>query len=240
MRTAEFLWAWSLANLHHRQGIYNLADTISSLMLSLPLALHEGLCSVPLWLSLLAGSWPLPQASVYQSFLCAALPYLFKKQFLIFSPVFYSLSQGLSDLFGWWWGLCPWQGSRVKSFWHPDCDIWNRHTRGEPKLQFSLAGCLVLKDQTKKPGKIYLPWRWEHTQVGAGGKTQPLPPPSARGHQRRSGSKTPWRTLEEKLRRLAGYLQKAPRAKGQTLLWEEVCVPGPSIGAHWGNFKKQP
>lgn len=107
MRTAEFLWAWSLANLHHRQGIYNLADTISSLMLSLPLALHEGLCSVLLWLSLLAGPWPLPQASVYQSFLCAALPYLFKKQFLIFSPVFYSLSQGLSDLFGWWWGLCP-------------------------------------------------------------------------------------------------------------------------------------
>lgn len=33
------------------------------------------------------------------------------------------------------------------------CDIWNRHTRGDPKLQFSLAGCQVLKDQTKKPGK---------------------------------------------------------------------------------------
>lgn len=46
-------------------------------------------------------------ASVYQSSLYAALPYLFKKQFLIFSPVFYSLSQSLTDVFGWWEGLFP-------------------------------------------------------------------------------------------------------------------------------------
>lgn len=46
------------------------------------------------------------------------------------------------------------------------CDIWNQHTRGDPKLQFSLAGCQVLKDQTKKPGISNFPGggsthRWE-------------------------------------------------------------------------------
>jgi len=153
MRTAEFLWAWSLANLHHRQGIYNLADTISSLMLSLPLALHEGLCSVLLWLSLLAGPWPLPQASVYQSFLCAALPYLFKKQFLIFSPVFYSLSQGLSDLFGWWWGLCPWQGSRVNYFGTQTVTFGTGTQEVNPNYNFLLLAVRSSRIKQKSPEK---------------------------------------------------------------------------------------
>ena len=179
-------------------------------------------------------------ASVYQSSLYAALPYLFKKQFLIFSPVFYSLSQSLTDVFGWWEGLFPWYVSHVKPFWHLDCVTFGTGTQ-EVTPNYSFLLLAVRSSRIKQKSPENLPsWRWEHTQLGARGKTQPLPPPSVGGLQRRSSCKTPWRTLEEKLRSLVMYLQKAPKAKGQILLWEEVRVPGPSAGPHWGNFKKQP
>lgn len=70
-------------------------------------------------------------------------------------------------------------------------------------------------------------------------KTEPFLPPSVRSCKPRRGCKTPLRILEGKLSRsVLGYLQKASRAKAQTLLlWRRHLTLVP----HWtplGKFLK--